>query len=312
MTKETGETIAWADYDTWGVPLSPVDFDMNMAGVDNVIGFTSYTYDTVLDIYFAQARFYDQNDRRFTQQDPIKDGVNWFAYCGNSPTKNIDPSGLCYYDKDGRWKHDNWEYTGGYTRKSDPRSSFFTAAPIYEPEAWNTEQTQIYTNCYSYAFDMKVNPLTGNNFPIGGMQPGMLSGELSLQKFLSDPTAMESYPEIYSGTRKGNEKLVDMVRADAKAVGLDFVPYKDGLTGGYKVALVVAPGEDYHWYRQDTDGTWSHKQGIMPISQSVGYSEDKYGILQFNCATLTDPKKDAKKVGYTSFVGYFYIKSSEK
>jgi len=67
---------------------------MNMAGVDNAVSFTSYTYDKVLDLYFAQARFYDQNDRRFTQQDPIKDGVNWYAYCGNNPVVFVDPSGL--------------------------------------------------------------------------------------------------------------------------------------------------------------------------------------------------------------------------
>ena len=94
MTKETGETIAWADYDAWGVPLSSIDFDMNMASVDNAIGFTSYTYDIVLDIYFAQARFYDANSRRFISVDPIKDGVNWYAYCGNNPVVFVDPSGL--------------------------------------------------------------------------------------------------------------------------------------------------------------------------------------------------------------------------
>jgi len=94
MTKETGETIAWADYDAWGKPLSPRGHDMNMAGMDNAVGFTSYTYDTVLDLYFAQARFYDQNDRRFTQVDPIKDGINWYAYCEGNPVVFVDPSGL--------------------------------------------------------------------------------------------------------------------------------------------------------------------------------------------------------------------------
>ena len=94
MTKENGDTIAWADYDAWGKPLSPKYFDMNAAGIDNAVGFTSYTYDTVLDIYFAQARFYDQNTRRFISVDPIKDGINWYAYCGNNPVVFVDPSGL--------------------------------------------------------------------------------------------------------------------------------------------------------------------------------------------------------------------------
>ena len=58
------------------------------------VSFTSYTYDVVLDLYFAQARFYDQNTRRFISIDPIKDGVNWYAYCGNNPVVFVDPSGL--------------------------------------------------------------------------------------------------------------------------------------------------------------------------------------------------------------------------
>jgi len=94
MTKETGETIVWADYDAWGKPLSPQGHDMNTAGVDNAIGFTSYTYDIVLDIYFAQARFYDANSRRFISVGPIKDGINWYAYCEGNPITFVDPSGL--------------------------------------------------------------------------------------------------------------------------------------------------------------------------------------------------------------------------
>jgi len=94
MTRENGTTIAWADYDEWGKPRSPRDHSMNMAGVDNAIGFTSYTYDVVLDKFFAQARFYDASNRRFMQEDPIKDGLNWYAYCGNSPIVFVDPSGL--------------------------------------------------------------------------------------------------------------------------------------------------------------------------------------------------------------------------
>ena len=94
ITRENGTTIAWADYDEWGKPRSPIDFDMNMAGIDNAIGFTSYTYDVVLDKFFAQTRIYDASNRRFTQIDPIKDGLNWYTYVGNNPTRFIDPLGL--------------------------------------------------------------------------------------------------------------------------------------------------------------------------------------------------------------------------
>ena len=94
MTRENGQTIAWADYDEWGVVRSPLGHDMNVAGVDNAVGFTSYTYDIVLDVHFAQARMYDPSNRRFMSVDPIKDSLNWYAYCGNNPTTYIDILGL--------------------------------------------------------------------------------------------------------------------------------------------------------------------------------------------------------------------------
>jgi hypothetical protein len=43
-----------------------------------------------------------------------------FAYCGNNPINRTDSFGYCYYNANGKWCHDNWEYIGGYVRKPDP------------------------------------------------------------------------------------------------------------------------------------------------------------------------------------------------
>ena len=40
------------------------------------------------------ARFYWPELGRFIQQDPIGDGVNWYAYVGSNPVVWVDPSGL--------------------------------------------------------------------------------------------------------------------------------------------------------------------------------------------------------------------------
>ncbi len=40
------------------------------------------------------ARFYWPELGRFIQQDPIGDGINWYAYAGNNPVVWIDPTGL--------------------------------------------------------------------------------------------------------------------------------------------------------------------------------------------------------------------------
>lgn len=46
---------------------------------------------------------------RFTQEDPIKDGLNWYAYCGNNPLNFVDPSGYWaapYTDSNGVYHGD--------------------------------------------------------------------------------------------------------------------------------------------------------------------------------------------------------------
>ncbi len=63
--------------------------------------FTGHPYDTVLDIYFAEARFYDAKHRQWMVSDPIKNGLNWYLYVEGNPATYWDPTGLEYYDKNG-------------------------------------------------------------------------------------------------------------------------------------------------------------------------------------------------------------------
>jgi hypothetical protein len=65
----------------------------------------------------------------------------------------------------------------------------------------------------------------------------------------------------------------------------------------YKGAVVVAPGRDYHYYRLNKEGYWTHKPGYKP---STAY--DSKGLL------ISDPKKARRDYGgtlnYTDFCGY--------
>ena len=90
---ENGKVISHTIYDPWGNPLTETYTDTNFSGIDNSNNYTGYTWDEVLDLYFAQNRFYDPVDHRFTQEDPIKDGENWYAYCGNNPIIVVDVYG---------------------------------------------------------------------------------------------------------------------------------------------------------------------------------------------------------------------------
>lgn len=65
--------------------------------ITDTASFTGYTYDEVLEVYFAQFRFYDPTDRRFLSEDPIRSGRNWYTYVGSDPLNYIDPLGLDSY-----------------------------------------------------------------------------------------------------------------------------------------------------------------------------------------------------------------------
>ena len=93
-TKTTGQTFAELQYDAWGQPVSPNKLVNNDHGNYVFATFTGHIYDPVLDIYFAEARFYDSTNRTWLAMDPIKDGLNWYQYCLSNPTTNWDPTGL--------------------------------------------------------------------------------------------------------------------------------------------------------------------------------------------------------------------------
>jgi hypothetical protein len=144
------------------------------------------------------------------------------------------------------------------TPKASSNSSFVTihasqqivdsdAHPIYEPERWNKEPVLTSTNCYVYA----CNDPDGHP-PGFKPQPGQLGDSCPLHMNAS----LVRYAVLQDGKIQGDKnRLVPFICEDNQ---LDFVP---NIAGHYLVALVMAPGHDYHWYRQDRNGMWSHKPG---------------------------------------------------
>ena len=99
-------------------------------------------------------------------------------------------------------------------------------------------------NCYAYALNTKLH---------GFMQPG----------------ASDSSYNPYNSDYLTSSKLYEYVLLDGKNYNFSFKPigkYDVCDIGYYKVALVIAPNRDYHWYRQNYDGTWSHKPGGTAVT----------------------------------------------
>ncbi len=80
----------------------------NLAGSDNLKRFTSYDRSNKTTLDYALSRQYSAAQGRFTQVDPIANdllslsdpqSLNLYAYCGNDPNNNTDPSGLFSWKK---------------------------------------------------------------------------------------------------------------------------------------------------------------------------------------------------------------------
>ena len=92
-TKANGQSFAELQYDAWGQPVSPNKLVNNDHGNYVFATFTGHIYDTTLDIYFAEARFYDASTRTWMAMDPIKSGLNWYSYVAANPVTFVDWTG---------------------------------------------------------------------------------------------------------------------------------------------------------------------------------------------------------------------------
>jgi hypothetical protein len=73
--------------------------------------------------------------------------------------------------------------------------------------------------------------------------------------------------------------------------------------GTSKIAMAVHPGEDYHFYRQDSDGWWSHKDGS---NRAKRFDADRKPI--FNPATAArDYRSQGSDLNYKDFCGFYCV-----
>lgn len=143
--------------------------------------------------------------------------------------------------------------------------------PPYSPAFWNDGGTvQSNNNCYNYGNNKRTDTFA---------QPGRRSGD---------------YP---------NPMACADVAAAAISDGVLALPASGACPDTEdKIALFVDPGTDYHWYRLDNNGKWSHKPGGTQATNL-----DNSGNI------ITNPETADKCGGwlcYTDFCGYFCSCSS--
>lgn len=105
VTDATGavaECYAYSPYAAT-VILAPDGVTVRSASVvGNALSFTAQRFDTETGLYFFRARYLNPRQGRFLSRDPIafELSTRLYAYTGNSPTNEIDPSGLLAVNPD--------------------------------------------------------------------------------------------------------------------------------------------------------------------------------------------------------------------
>ncbi len=100
-----GNVVVKYKYDAWGnhKVLDAAGAEITSSshiGNKNPFRYRGYYYDTETGLYYLQTRYYDPAIGRFLNMDSINyanpesiSGLNLYAYCGNNPVMNVDPTG---------------------------------------------------------------------------------------------------------------------------------------------------------------------------------------------------------------------------
>ena len=144
--------------------------------------------------------------------------------------------------------------------------------PHYSTYFWNTNSRRPKNNCYNYS----ANKAT-DNFA----QPGYASGSPT---FSDDPWSCDA--------------VVAGAKGDSGITATSFLSSSNKKTT--LMALVIAPGRDYHWYRRDSNKRWSHKPG-----QTSATNKDNSGRL------ISDPRNADRGI-YTRFCGFFKTRNTSQ
>jgi hypothetical protein len=208
---------------------------------------------------------YENNDTPRCQCDPK---------CMNKPLSGKQP--FCE------------KHAHGKCRRIAPLSGY---EPNYDPQKYNaTRRTRESHNCFAYAFDHydipPENECNEKSCPVPFHQPGRKSG----------------FPKWKHVQGKRCPDLLARLKADVPGVKLakfsQMCP-----KGTSKIAFVTDPKEDYHFYRQDSNGLWSHKPGATNVINT-----DAHGKIIYDPELASrNYSNKGNKINYKHFCSYMCV-----
>lgn len=168
--------------------------------------------------------------------------------------------------------------------------------PTYDPKKWNNKREIREThNCFAYAMNVHdpkqvVACKEDKNCNVPFHQPGSASG----------------YSKFGSSSQKTCSDMVQRILGDNPKIKRTTFEAKCPPHTS-KIAIVVDPDEDYHFFRQDSNGYWSHKPGGTPVTN---LDADKSVIYDPALANRNYNSKNSK-LNYDIFCSYLCVPRDE-
>lgn len=188
----------------------------------------------------------------------------------------------------------NSPFCQGHQRKCVRRAPLTGSEPSYDPNQYNRHRgIKESHNCYTYAFNYlnlpKEKQCTKTSCPLPFPQPGRASG----------------YPKWSKVKGKRCPDLLARIMGDVP--GSSPAMFEQRCPAGKrKIALVADEDEDYHFYRQDSNGYWSHKPGATDV---IPHDATNRRIYDPELASRYYPKSG---LHYDQFCSYLCIPATRK
>ena len=86
LVNSSGTVVVDYTYDAFGNQTGETEDS-------NPFRYAAEYWDSESGLIYLRARYYDSSVGAFTSEDPARDGLNWYVYCGGNPVNLIDPFG---------------------------------------------------------------------------------------------------------------------------------------------------------------------------------------------------------------------------
>ena len=203
-------------------------------------------------------------------------------------------------------------------------SSLTGSEPHYNPDDWSDPLVEGTHNCYMYFLNDQQDRLKKKC--ITACKDNGKNNKSCKKKKQSSCSNLKPQPGNYAqeqGNFTGNRRIyscpamIDKVMKDnykkgskkSKIIHYNKLPIEQQFLkkcpeNHYKGVLVVHPKKTYHFYRQDKNGRFSHKQGTLRVEN---IDAEKKPIYVPHLSKMNYSKGRKNGINYTDFCGYMCV-----